>query len=35
MRTVPGLIGLGVLLYVFVFRYHSFVSCNTNCDPGG
>ncbi len=28
------LIGIGVLLYIFVFRHNSFVSC-TNCDPGG
>ncbi len=34
IRIALWLIGLGVLLYVFVIRHHSFVNCNGNCDPG-
>jgi hypothetical protein len=35
IRMAFWLIGIGVLLYVFVFRHGSFVNCNTDCNPGG
>ena len=34
LRMALWLIGLGLLIYVFVFRHSSFTNCNTNCDPG-